>query len=78
MAMERRQQIAATLALLLGSATLVVALHVVLVQFPRGLIILGCIAVGLVVGMGCFGEDLFDSPVWRWHWPRSPSRSYSR
>ena len=50
MAMERRQRMAATAALLLGSATLVVGLHIVLAQFPRGLIILGCVAVALVAG----------------------------
>jgi Diacylglycerol kinase catalytic domain len=41
---------AAIAALILGSATLLLALYIVIEQFPRGLLVLGCVAVALVVG----------------------------
>jgi diacylglycerol kinase family enzyme len=50
MASGSRRRAAAGLALVLGAATLLLALYVVFQQFPRGLIVLGCIAVALPAG----------------------------
>jgi diacylglycerol kinase family enzyme len=47
MASGSRRRAAAGLALVLGSATLLLALYVVFQQFPRGLIVLGCVAAAL-------------------------------
>ncbi len=41
---------AAVAALGLGAATLLLALYVLIEQFPWGLLVLGCVAVALVVG----------------------------
>ena len=53
MASGSRRRAAAGLALVLGVATLLLALYVVFQQFPRGLIVLGCAAVAL--GAGWYG-----------------------
>ena len=53
MASGSRRRAAAGLALGLGAATLLLAVYVVLEQFPRGLIVLGCVAVAL--GAGWYG-----------------------
>jgi hypothetical protein len=45
----RRRRAAATFALVIGTATLLLALYIVIEQFPRGLLVLGCVALGLVV-----------------------------
>jgi diacylglycerol kinase family enzyme len=45
-----RRRVAAGLALVLGAATLLLALYVVFDQFPRGLIVFGCIAAALPAG----------------------------
>ncbi|HEY6636492.1 MAG TPA: diacylglycerol kinase family protein [Solirubrobacterales bacterium] len=45
-----RRRAAAGLALVLGAGTLLLALYVVFQQFPRGLIVLGCVAAALAVG----------------------------
>jgi Diacylglycerol kinase catalytic domain len=45
-----RRRAAATFALVLGLATLLLAVYIVLEQFPRGLVVLGCVAVSLAVG----------------------------
>src|SRR5262245_17699041 len=45
-----RRRAAAGLALVLGAAKLLLALYVVVEQFPRGLIVLGCVAAALVAG----------------------------
>ena len=50
MALGSRRRAAAGLALLLGVATLLLALYVVIQQFPRGLIVLGCVAAALAAG----------------------------
>jgi diacylglycerol kinase family enzyme len=50
MASGSRRRAAAGLALLLGIATLIVAVYVVFQQFPRGLIVLACIAAALAAG----------------------------
>src|SRR5215204_2608149 len=50
MALGSRRRAAAGLALLLGVATLLLALYVVIQQFPRGLIVLACVAAALAAG----------------------------
>ena len=50
MASGSQRRAAAGLALVLGAATLLLALYIVVQQFPRGLIVLGCIAVALPAG----------------------------
>jgi diacylglycerol kinase family enzyme len=50
MASGSRRRAAAGLALALGAATLLLALYVVFQQFPRGLIVLGCVAAALAAG----------------------------
>jgi Diacylglycerol kinase catalytic domain len=45
-----RRRAAAGLALALGAATLLLALYVVFQQFPRGLLVLGCVAAALAAG----------------------------
>jgi hypothetical protein len=45
-----RRRAAATFALAIGPATLLLALYIVVEQFPRGLEVVGCVAVALVVG----------------------------
>src|SRR3954452_19629507 len=50
MASGSRRRAAARLALVLGAATLLLALYVVFQQFPRGLIVLGCVAAALAAG----------------------------
>jgi diacylglycerol kinase family enzyme len=50
MASGSRRRAAAGLALVLGAATLLLALYVVFQQFPRGLIVLGCVAAALAAG----------------------------
>jgi diacylglycerol kinase family enzyme len=45
-----RQRAAAIVALLLGLAVLLLAIFIVLEQFPRGLIVLGCVALALAAG----------------------------
>ena len=45
-----RRRVAAWLAVLLGPATLLLALYLLIVQFPRGLLVLGCVVVGLAAG----------------------------
>jgi diacylglycerol kinase family enzyme len=50
MASRSRRRAAAGLALVLGAATLLLALYVVFQQFPRGLIVLGCVAAALAAG----------------------------
>jgi diacylglycerol kinase family enzyme len=50
MALGSGRRTAAGLALVLGAATLLVALYVVFQQFPRGLIVLGCVAAALAAG----------------------------
>jgi diacylglycerol kinase family enzyme len=50
MASGSRRRAAAGLALVLGAATLLLALYVVFQQFPRGLIVLACVAAALVAG----------------------------
>jgi diacylglycerol kinase family enzyme len=50
MASGSRRRAAAGLALALGAATLFLALYVVFQQFPRGLIVLGCVAAALAAG----------------------------
>jgi diacylglycerol kinase family enzyme len=50
MASGSRRRAAAGLALVLGTATLLLALYVVFQQFPRGLIVLGCVAAALAAG----------------------------
>jgi diacylglycerol kinase family enzyme len=50
MASGSRRRAAAGLALVLGAATLLLAVYVVFQQFPRGLIVLGCVAAALAAG----------------------------
>jgi diacylglycerol kinase family enzyme len=50
MASGSRRRAAAGLALVLGTATLLLAVYVVFQQFPRGLIVLGCVAAALAAG----------------------------
>jgi diacylglycerol kinase family enzyme len=50
MASGSRRRVAAGLALVLGAATLLLALYVVFQQFPRGLIVLGCSAAAMAAG----------------------------
>jgi diacylglycerol kinase family enzyme len=50
MASGSRRRAAAGLALVLGAATLLLALYVVVQQFPRGLIVLACAAAALAAG----------------------------
>jgi diacylglycerol kinase family enzyme len=50
MASGSRRRAAAGLALVLGAATLLLALYIVFQQFPRGLIVLGCVAAALAAG----------------------------
>ena len=50
MASRSRRRAAAGLALGLGAVTLLLALYVVFQQFPRGLIVLGCVAAALAAG----------------------------
>jgi diacylglycerol kinase family enzyme len=50
MASGSRRRVAAGLALVLGAATLLLSLYVVFQQFPRGLIVLGCVAAALAAG----------------------------
>ena len=50
MASGNRRRAAAGLALVVGAATLVLALYVVVQQFPRGLIVLACVVAALAVG----------------------------
>jgi Diacylglycerol kinase catalytic domain len=45
-----RQRAAAAIALVVGLATFALALYIVIDQFPRGLAVLGCVAVALVAG----------------------------
>ena len=47
---EGRRRAAAGIALVLGAATLLLALYVFVQQFPRGLAVLGCAAVALAAG----------------------------
>ena len=47
MASGSRQRVAAGLALVLGAATLLLAVYVVFQQFPRGLAVLGCAVNGI-------------------------------
>jgi diacylglycerol kinase family enzyme len=47
---ESRRRAAAGIALVLGAATLLLALYVFVQQFPRGLVVLGCTAVALAAG----------------------------
>jgi diacylglycerol kinase family enzyme len=53
MASGSRRRAAAGLALVLGVATLLLAIYVLFQQFPRGLIVLGCVPVAL--GAGWYG-----------------------
>jgi Diacylglycerol kinase catalytic domain len=50
MASGSQRRAAAGLALVLGAATLLLALYVVFQQFPRGLLVLGCVAAALAAG----------------------------
>jgi diacylglycerol kinase family enzyme len=50
MASGSRRRAAAGLALVLGAATLFLAVYIVVQQFPRGLIVLGCVAAALAAG----------------------------
>src|SRR3954469_16609113 len=50
MASGSRRRAAAGLALVLGVATLLLAVYIMFQQFPRGLIVLGCVAVALAAG----------------------------
>jgi diacylglycerol kinase family enzyme len=50
MASGSRRRAAAGLALVLGAATLLLAIYIVFQQFPRGLIVLGCVAAALAAG----------------------------
>jgi diacylglycerol kinase family enzyme len=50
MASGSRRKAAAGVALVLGAATLLLALYVVFQEFPRGLIVLGCVAAALAAG----------------------------
>lgn len=45
-----RRRLAAAAALVLAAATWIQALYVVITQFPRGLIVLGCVVVALAAG----------------------------
>jgi diacylglycerol kinase family enzyme len=45
-----QRRLAATIALILGPATLLLALYIVIEQFPRGLIVLGCVVIALSAG----------------------------
>ena len=45
-----RQRAAATIALLVAPATLLLALYIVIEQFPRGLIVFGCVVLALSAG----------------------------
>jgi diacylglycerol kinase family enzyme len=53
MTLGSRRRSAAGLALALGAATLLLAVYIVFEQFPRGLIVLGCVAAAL--GAGWYG-----------------------
>jgi Diacylglycerol kinase catalytic domain len=50
MASGSQRRAAAGLALVLGAATLLLAIYVVFQQFPRGLLVLGCVAAALAAG----------------------------
>jgi Diacylglycerol kinase catalytic domain len=45
-----RQRAAAVIALVIGLATLLLAVYVVIEQFPRGLLVFGCLALALAAG----------------------------
>ena len=47
---DGRRRAAAGIALVLGAATLLLAVYVFVQQFPRGLVVLGCTAVALAAG----------------------------
>ena len=73
-----RRRAAAGIALVLGAATLLLALYVFVQQFPRGLAVLGCAAVALAAGWyGILRRGPSASPRSEWRWSRSPYRSCS-
>jgi diacylglycerol kinase family enzyme len=46
----RRRRVTAGLGLVLGTATLLLALYILIDQFPNGLVVLGCVVVALAAG----------------------------
>ena len=64
---DGRRRAAAGIALVLGAATLFLALYVLIQQFPRGLAVLGCAAVALAAGWyGMLRRRSSESPRSEW------------